>query len=124
LLNLLGANVEGRFLYFGRNLFDIPYLSIADRTLSDGARIFGHHVVHSNITLGPDRASGILHENTMLMANSTVSAGCKENGPWRYITSDVNTGTPRTRPKQKPMLKGPRTLQLSFDIVSTVKNDG
>jgi hypothetical protein len=88
-LNLLGANIEGRFIYFGTNLFEIPYLSIADRTVSDGAKFSGHSAVFSNVTLGPVRASGILHENTMLMANSTVSAGCKESGPWRYITSDA-----------------------------------
>jgi hypothetical protein len=84
---LLGANVEGRFLYFGSTLFEIPYLSVVDRTVSDGAKLLGHYAVYSNITLGPVRASGILHENTLLMADSTVSAGCKESGPWRYITS-------------------------------------
>jgi acyl-CoA synthetase (AMP-forming)/AMP-acid ligase II len=87
-LNLLGANVEGRFLFFGSYLFEIPYLSVADRTVSDGAKLVGHSSVYSNITLGPVRVSGILHENTLAMANSTVSAGCKESGPWRYIESD------------------------------------
>jgi hypothetical protein len=87
-LNLLGANVEGRFLYFGSILYEIPYLSVADRTVSDGGKLLGHYVVYSNITLGPVRVSGILHENTLAVANSTVSTGCKESGPWRYITSD------------------------------------
>jgi hypothetical protein len=41
--NLLGANVEGRFLYFGSTLSEIPYLSVADRTVSDGARLLGHY---------------------------------------------------------------------------------
>jgi hypothetical protein len=95
-LNLLGANVEGRFLFFGTTLFDIPYLSVADRTVSDGARLFGHYAVFSNITLGPVRVSGILHENTLAMANSTVSVR-QESGPWRYIESDeVDHGTPDT----------------------------
>jgi acyl-CoA synthetase (AMP-forming)/AMP-acid ligase II/acyl carrier protein len=86
-LNLLGANVEGRFLFFGTTLFEIPYLSVADRTVSDGAKLLGHYAVFSNVTLGPVRASGILHENTLAVANSTVS-GCRESGPWRYIRSD------------------------------------
>ncbi len=89
----LGANVEGRFLYFGSTLYEIPYLSVADRTVSDGARLFGHYAVFSNITLGPVRVSGILHENTLAMANSTVSVR-QESGPWRYIESDeVDHGT-------------------------------
>jgi hypothetical protein len=93
-LHLLGANVEGRFLYFGNTLFEIPYLSVADRTVSDGAKLVGHYAVYSNVTLGPVRVSGILHENTLAMANSTVS-GRKESGPWRYIESDeVDNGTP------------------------------
>jgi hypothetical protein len=78
-LNLLGANVEGRFIYFGSTLYEIPYLSVADRTVSDGGKLLGHYAVYSNITLGPVRASGILHENTLAVANSTVSAGCKDN---------------------------------------------
>jgi hypothetical protein len=86
-LKLLGANVEGRFLFLGSYLLEIPYLSVADRTVSDGAKLTGHSVVYSNITLGPVRVSGILHENTLAMANSTAS-GRKESGPWRYIESD------------------------------------
>jgi hypothetical protein len=96
LLKLLGADVEGRFLFFGSYLLEIPYLSVADRTVSDGAKLTGHSVVYSNITLGPVRVSGILHENTLAMANSTVS-GRKESGPWRYIESDeVDHGTSDT----------------------------
>jgi hypothetical protein len=94
-LNLLGANVEGRLLYFGSTLSEIPYLSLADRTVSDGARLLGHYAVFSNVTLGPVRVSGILHENTLAMANSSVS-GCKESGPWRYVQSyEVEYRKPR-----------------------------
>jgi hypothetical protein len=50
--------------------------------------VVGNYVVHSNMTLGPVRASGILHENKLAVANSTVSAGSEESGPWRHITSD------------------------------------
>jgi hypothetical protein len=119
-LNLLGANVEGRFLYFGSTLFEIPYLSVVDRTVSDGAKLLGHYAVYSNIALSPVRASGILHENTLLLANSTVSDGCKENGPWRYIkgVTRLNAESPNTRPKEKPLPKG-STLKLRFEIVST-----
>jgi hypothetical protein len=74
--------------------------SIADSTVSDGAQLMGHYAVHSNINLGPVRLSGILHESTLLMANSTVSAGCKESDEVEFrkpedTTTEGNTSTER-----------------------------
>jgi hypothetical protein len=120
-LNLLGANVDGRFLYFDSTHYEIPYyLSVADRTVSDWAKLLGHSAVFSNITLGPVRVSGILHENTVAMAKTPLSLlNAREvvRGGTSRVTR-LNTERPRALPKKITLPKGP-TLKLRFEIVST-----
>jgi hypothetical protein len=78
---IFGASIEGRALYFGNRMYDGPFLTVSNRTVSDGSQLCGHSTVYEHVKLGPTRVAGLLHEGTLVIANSRITA--KETGPWR-----------------------------------------
>lgn len=63
---LFGSNVEGRSLYFGNRMYDSPFLSISSRTVSDGSELCSHNILYEQVSLGPTRLAGILHEGSLV----------------------------------------------------------
>ena len=80
----MGAKIPGRALYFGDIFYDLPYVTLNDRTVIDGARVLcSHFQVYWDTRLGHNSFSGIIHPGTFVSPNAVVTAN--ESGPWRAV---------------------------------------
>ena len=75
---------RGRVFSLGDQFYDLPYVTIVDGAIIDGAHISAHFAVHMELSLGKAEVTGIVHPSAFIMANSVVSM--KESDPWRTIT--------------------------------------
>jgi hypothetical protein len=70
----LGATMEGRALFLEAKLYDWPYLTLADKTIvEEGAIITGHTVVFQELTIGPVRLAGVIHDKAAVSPGSFIT---------------------------------------------------
>ncbi|CAB9498832.1 Putative fatty-acid--CoA ligase FadD21 [Seminavis robusta] len=81
----LGSKIDGPFWYFGRRVYDAPMMSTKGRTLVDTASLNGHSVMYLEVELGACQVSGLLHENTICLANTHMEDNGTESGPVRFV---------------------------------------
>lgn len=93
---IMGASMEGSTLYFGEQIFDLPLITIGDRTVVDNNLIVGHNTDYGRRTFGRSRVHGLVQEKTFVLANGST-AGREESGPWHTITKVERTSEPPTR---------------------------
>ncbi len=64
IVKFLGVQIGGHALCLPHLMYEYSYITtiLADRTILDGSHITGHYVVHNDITTGPCKVSGVLHE--------------------------------------------------------------
>jgi len=80
MMRLLGIKIKGFALLYPDRIFEYPFITITYETIIDGCSIKGHYVVYDDVTLGPLKLSGIIHEGT----NATnASLTDEESGPLR-----------------------------------------
>lgn len=79
----LGATIEGRLLYFGREIFDLNFVTVASDAVLDDALVNGHFAVYRKVQLGPNHLSGVLHPGTMASVGAEIVGS--ETGPWRAV---------------------------------------
>ena len=72
----------------GNKLYDVPYLTILDKTVVDSSSLNGHSVVYGDVSLGPTIVKGILHEGTTCLGNSNLSANV-ETMPYHFVTPSL-----------------------------------
>ena len=87
LARLLGASFEGQSLYFGEKIYDFPLVSAAARTVVDGATVVAHNIVYQQTRFGRSRISGVLRQNTFVMAGAELYR--KESGPWHAVAGSA-----------------------------------
>jgi hypothetical protein len=89
---LFGSIIEGRTLYFGNRMYDGPFLTVSNRTVSDGSYLCGHSIVFEQVRLAPTKVAGIVQEGTLVIANASITA--KQTVPWRpVVEKDSRTAT-------------------------------
>ena len=96
LARIMGASLKGQMLYFGERIYDLPLITVGDRTVIDNALVVGHNMDYGKIDFGRSEASGILHERTYIMSNSST-AGRDESGPWHAMTKVERMREPPAR---------------------------
>jgi hypothetical protein len=107
---LFGASIEGRTLYFGNRMYDGPFLTVSNRTVSDGTQLSGHSIVYEQVKLGPTRVAGLLHEGTLVIANARTTT--KETGPWRPAVAKDERTTLRYNMSASRDLEAPETIMV------------
>ena len=95
----LGASVKGQLLYFGERMYDFPLVSVARRTVVDGATVVGHNIIYGKTHFGHTHISGTVRQKTFVMAMAKIYG--KETGPWHAIAQPVISPS-RHLENQKP----------------------
>ncbi|CAB9504037.1 Putative fatty-acid--CoA ligase FadD21 [Seminavis robusta] len=88
---LFGSTIDGRALYFGNRMYDGPFLTVSNRTVSDGSQLCGHSIVYEQVKLGPTKVAGLVHEGTLVIANASITS--KHSGPWRPVVQKDTLAT-------------------------------
>jgi len=86
-LLVLGGTFEGkgRTLVFGTQIYEFPFIYFSDKTIIDGAQVSAHMAVGQEMTIGPVRLAGIIHETTFVSAGAILRAG-EETRPMRFMS--------------------------------------
>jgi hypothetical protein len=108
IIKLLGVKIEGRALLFPHRMYEYSYITVADRTILDGSQITGHYVVHNDITIGPCKVSGVMHEGTYA-ANALIIED--ESAPLRTFVG--------THPKQMPLTNPAERTKIEDTTLKT-----
>ena len=83
-----GARVSGPLWCFGRRLCDAPHVTFNGPTIVDSSSVNGHAVVGGNVMLGKCEVSGVLHEGTICLANTSMVSrnGEGQAGPVQFVS--------------------------------------
>ena len=79
---VLGVKFEGRAILSPFRMYEHSFVTVADKTIVDSSQITGHYAIHGDVTVGPTRLNGVLHEGSYV-ANATIDS--KETECWRAI---------------------------------------
>eukprot|EP00797_Seminavis_robusta_P005916 Sro1398_g269260.1 Putative fatty-acid--CoA ligase FadD21 (1315) ;mRNA; f:11828-16087 len=88
----MGCNVEGQALFFGIRLYDLPLVTIKDRTIIDSCIVSGHSWVYDGVYIGPTTVAGVLHEGSFCLANTYLEDSSKETHPMQFVPPRLNGG--------------------------------
>ncbi|CAB9527997.1 Putative fatty-acid--CoA ligase FadD21 [Seminavis robusta] len=86
----MGCNVEGRALFFGVRLYDLPLVTIKDKTIIDSSIVSGHSWVYDGVYIGPTTVAGVLHEGSFCLANTYLEDSSKETHPMQFVPPRLN----------------------------------
>ncbi|CAB9512691.1 Putative fatty-acid--CoA ligase FadD21 [Seminavis robusta] len=81
----MGCSVEGQALFFGIRIYDLPLITIKDRTIIDSSIVSGHSWVYEGVYIGPTTVAGVLHEGTFCLANTHLVDSGKESHPMQFV---------------------------------------
>jgi len=113
-LQVFGSTVEGRLLFFGEVVQDIPLLSFADKTIVDNSIVTGHHQVYSVMTLRSTSVGGVVHAGSRLFGGACVESN-QEHGPLKFSASTDQDAKQHGGPKTVKDIISPldETVEIS-----------
>eukprot|EP00797_Seminavis_robusta_P016332 Sro2436_g327620.1 Putative fatty-acid--CoA ligase FadD21 (437) ;mRNA; r:11255-12565 len=86
----MGCNIEGRALFFGVRLYDLPLVTIKDKTIIDSCIVSGHSWIYDGVYFGPTTVAGVLHEGSFCLANTYLEDSSKETHPMQFVPPRLN----------------------------------
>lgn len=90
---VLGVKFEGRAILSPFRMYEHSSITVADKTIVDSSQITGHYAVYGEVTLGPTRLQGVLHEGSYV-ANATINS--TETESWRAVVGRNDGNSNRT----------------------------
>jgi hypothetical protein len=113
IIKLLGVQIEGRSLLFPHRMYEYSYITIADRTILDASHITGHYVVYDDVTIGPCKVSGVMHEGAYA-ANALITG--EESNSLRTFLG--------THPKQMPFANPAEHAKIGDSTTTKTNHTG
>ena len=89
MMRILGAKIEGRALLYQDGMYEYSYVTVADEKIVDAFQITVHYVVYGDVTLGPCKVAGVMHEGTYA-ANACIVS--EESESWRTFVGTYQQG--------------------------------
>jgi hypothetical protein len=89
MMRILGVKIEGRALIYPHRMYEYSYVTVADKTIIDASQITGHYAVYGDVTLGPCKVAGVMHEGTYA-ANACIVS--EESESWRTFVCTYQQG--------------------------------
>ncbi|CAB9529233.1 MSMEG_5435/MSMEI_5285 [Seminavis robusta] len=83
----MGCNIEGQALFFGHRIYDLPLMTIKDKTIIDCCIVSGHAWDYDGVNVGPTSLAGVLHEGSFCLANTHLVDSQRECHPMQFVTT-------------------------------------
>ncbi|CAB9504956.1 Putative fatty-acid--CoA ligase FadD21 [Seminavis robusta] len=109
----MGCNVEGQALFFGIRLYDLPLVTIKDKTIIDSCIVSGHSWVVDGVYIGPTTVAGVLHEGSFCLANTYLLDSSKETHPMQFVPPRSNG---EERNLKNPQDCGTEDTELAYTV--------